>query len=167
MKVKKNSWHYWLLDFTNSKMLKNIWKWGHKPTLCEYFWNVVWAVIQFTVLIIASIALLCLLGCGLWMIVCAIALLAYPLIGYHDIFNYENGLAVILLSMFMGTMGGLIGWITDEIKFAPEYLKRPFRKLFNKVGTKIVESEAKAPVLIVEAYKAHKSKFCPLIEIED
>ena len=166
MKVKKNSWHYWLLDFTNSKLLNRLYR-GGNVTLCKYFWSVVWAILNVIALSIGLILVLGYLGYGLYGTICGVMYLLSPWIGFYGIFNYDLGCGLSFFVVGVGIIGGIIGYLSDKIDFAPEYLKRPFRKLFTKIGESIPESENKEPNLIVEAYKAHKSKFCPLIEIED
>lgn len=166
MVIKKSSWHYWLLSKVNHSILWDI-ECGYSVTLCRYFWAVV-----LSIFVVA--------GCGLFIgmalfvllslvygVISMIALLLFPYIGYFDIIAYDLGIVFLVFALFGGSVGGLIAWLTGEIKFAPNYIKQPLYKLFNKAAVAVEESNIKAPSLLVEAYKAHKEKFCPIVTLEN
>lgn len=131
-------------------------------TLCTYFWATVWSVLKVFgnfVWVVAIVLGLLLIGVIIANILTflstAITGICFSWVDYNGAFNIT--MAICGMSLFVG---GML-CINNHIDFAPEYIKKHFRK------TKTARVKESKPSLVVEMYKAHKSKWCPLIEIED
>ena len=157
MKVSTKSWHYWL----NKKMKSEVF-YEETVTLCTYFWATVWSVLKVFgnfVWVVAIVLGLLLTGVIIANILTflstAITGICFGWVDYNGAF----GITIIICGMSL-IVGGML-CINNHIDFAPEYIKKHFRK------TKTTILKESKPSLVVEMYKAHKSKWCPLIEIED
>lgn len=160
MKVSKKSWHYWLNSIFNENLVSKR-RWAN-PTLCDYFWGTCKSVLLALLCSAVAVGLLGVLGVGVFIIASILIFLSTAITGVC--FGWIDGefyFVLVMLLSALALIGGGVAWLTNEINFFPEYMKKPFRK------TKQTHYKESKPSLVVEMYKAHKSKWCPLIEIED
>ena len=160
MKVSKKSWHYWLNSIFNENLVSKR-RWSN-PTLCDYFWGTCKSVLLALLCSVVAAGLLGALGMELFVVINILAFLSTAITGVC--FGWVDGEFCFILVMFLSALallGGGVTWLTNEINFFPEYMKKPFHK------TRASSIKESKPSLVVEMYRAHKSKWCPLIEIED
>lgn len=161
MKVSKKSWHYWLNSIFNENLVSKR-RWS-SPTLCDYFWGTCKSILLGLLCSAVAVGLLAVCGIGLFVCIGILTFLSTAITGicFDWIGDGEFYFTLVVLLSTMVTIGGVVAWLTGEINLLPDYIKKPFRK------TKLTSRKETKPSLVVEMYKAHKSKWCPLIEIED
>lgn len=160
MKISKKSWHYWLNSIFNKRL--NYLCGGSDVTLCEYFWGTCKSILIGLLCAVAAVGLLGVLVVGLFSIINALAFLSTAITGVCFDWVYgEFCFELVMLLSILALIGGVVAWLGNDINFFPEYMKKPFRK------TEPSSRKESKPSLVVEMYKAHKSKWCPLIKIED
>lgn len=157
MKISKNSWHYKLNNF-----LVDGFKWiisDGELGLCTYFWLTIWNTIVVLFLTLFSIVLLYLL------VVEPIIFIVTGLLGTP--LGFINPMTSIFYITFCGIISlgvGIVATMKGEMKVIRDSWKFRSQEETNEGITKITENK---PSLFAEYYKAYKSKFCPIIELED
>lgn len=157
MKVNKNSWHYKLMDYWDYKVIDQL-LYGNNVTLCQYFWNVVGAILQsggFAIMIVVAIALFLALFFGI-----VIAPINYLLTAYFGVPELMEGLGVVTIFIFwvfLPLAGGIEEYLRGNIKGIPDWMRSTSKEIVKK---------EKKPNLAWEYIKAKKRKVCPLIQLE-
>lgn len=157
MKVNKNSWHYKLMDYWDYEVIDQL-LYGNNVTLCQYFWNVVGAILQsvaFAAMIVVAIAVFVFLAFAI-----IIAPINYLLTAYFGVPELMEGLGVVTIFIFwvlLPLAGGIEEYMRGNIKGIPDWMRL--------VPKEIVKKEKK-PNLAWEYIKAKKRKVCPLIQLE-
>jgi len=164
MNINKSSWHFKLLDKLDFKISRRLKYEDEVVTLCQYFWNVVAAVIIgatigfiMTFLVLGSLLVLSSMVIGLVIFFGASWL---PVVEYGGfMFSYHAmgmGLSFLFSTAFIfqtaiyQVKAGLI--VPDWMKFSKQEIKP-------KKETK--------PNILFEYVKAKKNKFCPVVKLED
>lgn len=157
MKINKKSWHYWLNDVTNSKLCAEL-RHGNVG-LCDYFWGTLKSLIKAIAILLVGIIVFIVGLFGLWFILNAIGFIITGVLG-HPVswISVDDALCVIVILSLISIMVGLFMWLSDEIEFAPDYMKI-------KIPPRTVKE--KKPSLVGSYYSAWKDKVCPLVELED
>lgn len=157
MKVNKNSWHYKLMDYWDYKVIYRL-RCGFNVTLCQYFWNVVGAILQsvgFAAMIVVAIALFLALVFGI-----VIAPINYLLTAYFGVPELMEGLGVVsifIFWVFLPLIAGCEEYLRGNIKGIPDWMR---------LAPKEIVKKEKKPNLAWEYIKAKKRKVCPLIQLE-
>jgi hypothetical protein len=162
--INKSSWHFKLLDMLDFKL---VWKLcnGDTVTLCQYFWNVVGAVLLgistgsiITFLALGSLFIAATMLSGLVIFFGASWLPAIEA-GSYLYSNHRVGLLLVAL------VGTAFVWQTtiDQVRaglIVPQWLKLYKREVVKP------QKDAK-PNILFEYIKAKKAKFCPVVKLED
>ena len=158
MKVSKDSWHFKFNNFMMqggfSYELRN-----NNYTLCTYFWKTVFHMFFFLMIGVASLVL------GWLFIFNPVMFIITGIIGFPVSWVSSGGaLAIIFLSSIIAMVCGIADTVSGKMKFMPDSWKfwRKFKKDIPEV-----ELVNKKPSLFVEYYKAHKAKYCTIVELED
>lgn len=165
MKISKTSWHYWLNNKLrdDSHTMYNL-KRGYPVSLCWYFWFTIVTIIQ----ALAGAIMLATFGTGLvylsWVSVINPVVSMFALFtGYGYELAYIEGLYIgIVLLCVITTWGGCYFYSQGEIKFAPEWLSKHFKR-----QRKVAPVAHKEPSIFFKYIKAKKQKVCPLIELDE
>lgn len=137
MQIKKQSWHYRLVNFLFN---------GPSENLCNYFWQVIFSI--FTVLVFTLVLPFC------------FGMVFYT--GFDsakellDSFNTLAFFPLVLLTGYISII--LIGSFSFSLVFLCEQLKN-----FDKSK----EYKVKKPNILIEYYKAKKGKYCSKIDFID
>jgi len=164
MNINKSSWHFKLLDMLDFKLVRKLCK-GGTVTLCQYFWNVIGAVLLgivtgsvITFLVIGGLFIASTMLNGLVIFFGASWL---PIIEASSFLYINHGVGLFLATL----MGIAFIWQTaiDQVNaglIVPHWLKLPKRVVAKP------EKEGK-PNILFEYVKAKKNKFCPVVRLED
>lgn len=164
MNINKSSWHFKLLDMLDFKLVRKLCN-GDAVTLCQYFWNVVGAILLgistgsiITFLVLGSLFIAATMLSGLVIFFGASWL---PIIEAGSFLYINHGIGLLLLAL----IGAAFIWQTaiDQVKaglIVPQWLK-----LHKREGVK-PKKEGK-PNILFEYVKAKKNKFCPVVRLED
>lgn len=160
MKIDKNSWHFKLLDYFDCNITYKLSR-GYNVTLCQYFWNVVGALIRGFALGFAFLFIGLFSCAAIWAVI--LMPINYLFISYFGVEVFEDngyfGLGMLVVFwMVIPTIVGCGDYVDGRMKLFPKWMK------LSSVNTK--PRAEKKPSLIVEYLKAKKSKICPLIELE-
>ena len=163
MNISKSSWHYKLNNClrSGSDTMYDLRR-GNHVSLCWYFWFTVGSVFQS---ILAGLFALFLtfgsLFAGWILVVNPLVSIFVLLTGYGyslvDLQTYPTSL-FLLLTFTTGL--GILLYKTGDIKFAPEWLSKHFKRS-PKPSKPIKQS------LVAEYIKAKKQKICPLVKLEE
>lgn len=144
MKISKDSWHYEMYDFMYGRMYE-------KVSLCVYFWKVMASVAVLSIVAVVA----CILSYF------ALNLLAFLITGVLGFFvSWVNVQVAMFTLLVLGVTSFCMGagaTISGDMKVFPKWISKYFPKRSMK---------AKTPSLVSQAYKAHKEKFCPYVEVE-
>ena len=154
MEIRTDSWHYRLLKFMGSTIVHAH---GYRPvTLCEYFWSLMLH------LFLAVVAVVVLSFEAAMMVSFVLLLL--------DAISLDSGNPLHPLILTMGTVGWmaclgalLFFAIRSYLNLCRKYDKRT---IFEIAGDGL-SKWAKCPTLFKEYWKAHKEKYCPVIDFVD
>lgn len=158
MKVNKNSWHYKLMDSWDYSVINRL-DCGFNVTLCQYFWNVVGAILQsigFVILcgVVVAMGLVVLFGT-------VIAPINFFLTGFFGVPELgPNGVSFVCLVLFwvaLPIIAGVEEYMRGNIKGIPDWMRSTSKEIVKK---------EKKPNLAWEYIKAKKAKICPLIQLE-
>jgi hypothetical protein len=165
------------LDLTNAKLLKLWLRMGYfdceidgEKDTCSLTRMVLWSgVCGIRNLILAIFMLAVILG-GLWGIAIMFSFLTLylPEAYWASPDNIGFGLFALGLISLATVTAGFVLWCSDEIRFAPEYMKRPLRKLFNKTTSEEKFSEKRPSqtwIAVKEMGKSWKEKTCIKVKL--
>jgi hypothetical protein len=165
------------LDLTNAKLLKLWlrmgycdWEISNTKDICSLTRMVLWSgVCGIRDLILAIFVLAALLG-GLWGIALMFSFLTLylPEAYWASPDRIGFGLFALGVTSLATVTGGFVLWCNGDIRFAPEYMKRPLRKLFNKTTSEEKFSEKKPSqtwIALKEIGKAWKEKTCIKVKL--
>jgi hypothetical protein len=158
MKVNKSSWHYRLMNYFNFKITDDL-DYNRNVTLCRYFWNVVGSLISLLGGVLVGIAVAGIMCLALFaFLIAPISYLTQSYFGFGWDFATDLGFIMIwIIWVIVPFFMGLEATIKGNMKVFPNWMKikPPEPAPDNK------------PNLLVEYVKAKKSKFCPLIELDE
>lgn len=126
---------------------------GYKVSLCPYFWKGLGCLLVCLLGVVCSVF-------ALFALVCILTFLTGPYTGWWGFGNMATGGAVIVIGGLTITTFTSPFW---GLPVFPNWIKKPVAKVFKKT----IPETPKSVNVIKEYYKAHKSKFCPMIELED
>lgn len=164
MNINKSSWHFKLLNKMDFRVARQLKYEDSNVTLCQYFWNVVAAVIIgatiglfITFLVLGSLFIVSSMVTGLVVFFGASWL---PVVEYGS-FMFGHHSVGLALSFLISTA---FIWQTaiDQVKaglIVPDWMKFSKQKVTPKKETK--------PNILFEYVKAKKNKFCPIVKLED
>lgn len=156
MVIDKNSWHYKLLHFVKFDVAVDL-KNGYNISLCQYFWSLIGAltlgVLVGTVLIFLTYML--------------INFILFIVTGLMDI-----PLSFVSLNAALAVLGVVVFIVPAFCIFCRELLGLNWFPDYMKFNTPINDKLKsikfpKTPSVFKEMYKAHKSKFCPMLELQE
>ena len=125
-------------------------------SICPWFWKGLFLML-FTVFVCV----------GLVSSVYVIIMVGYTVVSFLVVLSgVMSNLEVISMGLLFSVMGILGAYIEGYIAFAPEYMKKPLRKVFSKISLP-EDNKPKAPNIIKQYYKAHKEKWCPMLTLEE
>lgn len=155
MNINKNSWHFKLLDHFDHNVVWHLQR-GDNVSLCNYFWNVIGALLKVLAVIGGGTFVTVMAGIVLYAFFGSLMYLLLPLTGpLFDYKLYEAGVTTLLFMLCTAVVGGIIGAVRGDMKVVPNYLKP------NKT------KENKPPSLFLSWLKAKKDKVCPLVKLEE
>lgn len=155
MNINKNSWHFKLLDYFDHNVVWHLQR-GDNVSLCNYFWNVIGALLKVLAIIGGGAVVTVVVGIILYALFGSLMYLLLPLTGpLFDYKLYEVGLAVLIFALGITTVAGICATIGGDMKIVPKYLKP------NKT------EDSKPPSLFLSWLKAKKDKVCPLVKLEE
>ena len=158
MKISRDSWHYQFMS--NCGMVD---RWS-QYTLCQYFWKLVWSIlvtilaVGFVMLVV--VAVLVVVFCMSVFLLAPFGLLFDFMVKDH---NYEFACLVTWTLLIAAVIYGVAE--KDIVKREiPWWMKKIIPNAKDKPKPTPVERK---PNVFTEYYKAHKAKYCPIIEIVD
>lgn len=126
---------------------------GKKVSLCPYFWKGLLGLSVCCILVVCSVL-------ALFALVCILTFLTGPYTGWW-------GYTAMMQAAIPMTLAGLFFTVVTSpfwgLPVFPNWIKKPVAKVFKKT----IPETPKSVNVIKEYYKAHKSKFCPMIELEE
>lgn len=164
MNINKSSWHFKLLDKMDFRVARQLKYEDSNVTLCQYFWNVVGAILKglsigwiIAFLVLGSLFIASSIITGLVIFFGANWL---PVVEYRG-FMFANHGVGLLLSVLIGVS---FIWQTaiDQVKaglIVPNWMKSSKQVVTPKKEVK--------PNILFEYVKAKKNKFCPIVKLED
>jgi hypothetical protein len=155
MNINKNSWHFKLLDYFDHNVIWHLQR-GNNVSLCNYFWNVIGALLRVLTIIGGGAVVTVVIGINLYAFFGALMYLLLPLTGpLFDYKLYEVGFAVLIFALGITSVAGICATIGGDMKVVPNYLKRT------------TTEDDKPPSLFLSWLKAKKDKVCPLVKLEE
>ena len=164
MNINKSSWHFKLLNKMGFRVARQLKYEDSNVTLCQYFWNVVGAILMglcigwiSTFLVLGSLFIAFSIVTGLVIFFGASWL---PIVE-HGSFMFGSHAGGLIFSFLVGTA---FVWQTalEQVKaglIIPDWMKFSKQKVTPKKETK--------PNILFEYVKAKKNKFCPIVKLED
>lgn len=155
---------------------KGLWWWVHKTTessqyrqlvynkmpvsLCSWFWSGLLVMALMAVVSVAAVVMACAL---LILTVNMVVYLSGPFTGVWWDGDVGHSFTIVVLAFL--TAVSVTAYFNDHIDFAPNYMKKPLYKLFNRVSPK--DSKPKEPSVVMQYLKARKEKWCPMLTLRD
>lgn len=167
MKIKKNSFWFWLHESWGSGEYHELEYRGHAVSLCPYFWK------GCSILVFYVVCALAVTAVALFLLSMLFTLLVSPYLGiwlnnFIVTFNIMCWMVALIATILFGIVELLPASIKGDIPWIPTYISKYFPewKSKEKKYRKMSEPE-KQPNILVQYIKAKKSKWCPLIELEE
>lgn len=157
LNIKKSSWHYRMVDAVWADFFnKNI-----SNSLCGYFWQVVFAPIVTIVMAAVILAVIAILGSGVFYVVGAVignllahfGLLPSSFLLEKGVFKWEHVYASIGIDILIAAF------------FYSRYKYRQYKE--RKRAERSLSDEPEKVNLVVEFVKAKKRKVCPVLNFVD
>lgn len=157
LNIKKSSWHYRMVDAVWADFFnKNI-----SNSLCGYFWQVVFAPIVTIGMIAVILAVIGVLGAGVFYVVGAVignilaqfGLLPSSFLLEKGVFKWEHVYASIVVDLLIAAF------------FYSKYKYRLYKE--RKRAERSQSNEPEKVNLVVEFVKAKKRKVCPVLNFVD